>query len=381
MHRSKASWGYQESDMAQFRADWAISSREIMQGRAFIAMRADQIAGFATGHLEDCGAYVLDHLFVEPMQMRTGIGSWLLEVVLEDAKTARASRLRLESDPHAVGFYQAHGFATTQQRPSAFQNTGNLHIMEKPVMPEVQVLNGLNLKLLEAEWAFENDHKSAIATHWQKVLAEKPKSWNGTVFKALRLTTDNGLLTAEFSRCQYASFLAWRDWGYPDITVKNVFGCAALRSQDGTVILGQMASHTSTGGQVYFPGGNLDEQDLQTDGTIDVLGSIRRELQEETGISPNTVEPGRLFLISDGPRVCVAQEYVVPMASEDIRTAILNHNKTLEFPELDDVILARIPEALRNHVVPPYAASIVKTLLNRSSTKSGLAISRDCTIG
>ncbi|MDD7910359.1 GNAT family N-acetyltransferase [Pseudovibrio exalbescens] len=367
MHRSKASWGYETEDMALFRANWAIGIEDTADGRAFIAKRGEQILGFATGKLEENGDYTLDHLFVEPELKRQGIGSWLFEVILEDAKMARAKTIKLKSDPNAVGFYAARGFLTTRTAQSAFKNGGELHFMERSVTPQVVALEALDLKLNDKPWGFEAAHEAEIAAHWQKLVAAKPKSWNGTVLKAVNLKAENGVLSAVFSRCQYASFMAWRDWGYPDINVKNMFGCATLRAADGTVILGQMASHTSTGGQVYFPGGNLDEQDIKTDGTIDVLGSIRREMLEETGIHPDRAEAGRLFLIEDGPRVCVAQEYFVPMSAQEMRSAILAHNKALEFPELDDVIIVRSMADLAPHNIPPYAVSIVAKLLSNGS--------------
>jgi GNAT superfamily N-acetyltransferase len=61
--------------------------------------------------LEDSGEWLLDHLYIHPNAQKLGIGSWVMEQVLQEAdrhgKAVRVTALRLSD---ANRFYQRHGF-------------------------------------------------------------------------------------------------------------------------------------------------------------------------------------------------------------------------------------------------------------------------------
>ena len=88
-----------------------------------------------------------------------------------------------------------------------------------------------------------------------------------------------------YFEADFASFLAWRDWGFPDRGVFNGFGMGALRGSDGAFVLGEMGQHTANAGRIYFPSGTPDLDDL-SDGAVDIAGSVAREVEEETGLTP-----------------------------------------------------------------------------------------------
>lgn len=92
-------------------------------------------------------------------------------------------------------------------------------------------------------------------------------------------------LRGSFLETDYASFLAWRDWGFPDPTVKNCFALAGILTSDNAFLTGVMAAHTANAGRVYFPGGTLDPSDFIA-GKVNIESSMRRELTEETGLDP-----------------------------------------------------------------------------------------------
>ncbi len=96
------------------------------------------------------------------------------------------------------------------------------------------------------------------------------------------------ILRGAYFETDFKAFLAWRDFGFPDARVCNCFSMAALRSADGAFVLGEMGPHTANAGMVYFASGTPDRSDIFGE-KVDLAASVRRELQEETGISPDEV--------------------------------------------------------------------------------------------
>jgi len=91
--------------------------------------------------------------------------------------------------------------------------------------------------------------------------------------------------TASYFETDFASFLAWRDWEFPDREVFNGFGMARCAAADGAFVMGEMGGHTANAGRIYFPAGTPDLDDIKGD-TVDIAGSVVREVGEETGLSP-----------------------------------------------------------------------------------------------
>ena len=115
--------------------------------------------------------------------------------------------------------------------------------------------------------------------------AEKSALWNGRVLLGRNPVFEGERLSASYFETDFASFLAWRDWGFPDNSVFNGFGMGALLSSDGAFALGEMGQHTANAGRIYFPSGTPDLDDVR-DGAVDISGSVARELKEETGLAP-----------------------------------------------------------------------------------------------
>ena len=107
---------------------------------------------------------------------------------------------------------------------------------------------------------------------------------------------------APILQTDYASFIAFRDLGYPDPTKRNCFSMAALQSADGAFLLGEMGPHTANAGAIYFAAGTPDLADIAGD-RVDLARSVTRELAEETGLDPAelTIEPGWTMVMESGP--------------------------------------------------------------------------------
>ena len=80
---------------------------------------------------------------------------------------------------------------------------------------------------------------------------------------------------------------------------------AALRAADGAFLLGRMAKHTANAGKVYFPSGTPDPNDVRDGGIVDLDGSVRRELLEETGLISTDAKPGGWHAVLAGARVAL----------------------------------------------------------------------------
>src|SRR4029453_639950 len=142
-----------------------------------------------------------------------------------------------------------------------------------------------------------------------KLAAAKPSLFNGRVLIASERCFDHGVYRATYIPADYASFLAWRDFGWPDKSVSNGFGMAALRSADGAYVLGIMGAHTANGGVIYFPGGTPDLADVTPEGEVALPGSVLRELEGGTGLGAAAVEASDTWTaIIDGGRTALMRE-------------------------------------------------------------------------
>ncbi len=153
-------------------------------------------------------------------------------------------------------------------------------------------IDALDLAFAARSWPFAEAEAERIADHWRARVAEQPRLYNGRVLllgsHAIGAGPRGKTLGGEYFETDFAAFLAWRDFGFPDPTVVNAFSMAALVGADGAFLLGEMAAHTANAGATYFPAGTPDPSDV-FDGKVDLTASALRELKEETWIAPDEV--------------------------------------------------------------------------------------------
>lgn len=363
LHRSKASWGYPADKIEAFRSEYRITQATLASLDMIVAETAGRPVAFAGGKMrEDC--LYLEFLFVAPEAKRQGIGSLLLQRMADRARACGKTRMVLESDYFARGFYESQGFTTLSERPGQMSPDGVIPIMEKPLRAEIFTLKSVHLTIdRKARWAFERQHAGEIETHWAEICRKNPTLWNGRTLKLAGYTLSDGHFTGTCRECSYAAFLAWRDWGAPDLETHNIFGSAVLRSADGALLYGVMSQNTANAGRIYPPGGNLDPADIRSDGSVDILGAIFRELEEETGLGAKDISADALFAILDGPRISIARVLDVPLAAEPLRDRILQHSRASEEQELSDIRILRHPQDLTSPDFVPFARDIGQMLL------------------
>lgn len=115
--RSKAYWGYGESFMRACETELKVTIQLLGQNHFVAATVNGQLAGMAEVSIESDTAH-LEKLFVEPDHMRLGAGRLLFEWAVLTAKTARAVKIVIESDPEAEPFYTKMGAKRVGMAPS-----------------------------------------------------------------------------------------------------------------------------------------------------------------------------------------------------------------------------------------------------------------------
>lgn len=115
--RSKAHWGYDDEFLDACRAELTLRPDELAARRIIVAELAGQVLGFygVEGTPPDGE---LGHLWLDPASIGTGIGRRLWEHALRTADAAGFTRLRIEAEPYAEGFYLAMGAERIGETPS-----------------------------------------------------------------------------------------------------------------------------------------------------------------------------------------------------------------------------------------------------------------------
>jgi len=223
-----------------------------------------------------------------------------------------------------------------------------------PIIP----LTRLDLRYEPDEWPFAVARRAEIDAHFVRLRADKPEMWNGRVLMMRRGGIADGVLSGAYLETDFASFIAWRDWGFPDKTMRNCFPMAALRSSDGAYLLGVMGGHTATAGQVYFPAGTPDPNDVVGE-RVDLEAGVMRELLEETGLGPAdaTPQPGWYATPLD-QRLALMKVVQARQDADTLRRRILAFLAADAQPELCDIQIIRSVDDLHS-AMPPYVSAFL----------------------
>ncbi len=128
---AKGHWGYPERWIQSWADVLTLTPEYIRANPTYSAIAGEEIAGFCALRLNGAEAAV-DHLWIRPASMGKGIGRSLLRHCEKAARKAGATRLKVESDPNAVGFYQAMGFLIVGRQPAPMDGSERfLPLLEK----------------------------------------------------------------------------------------------------------------------------------------------------------------------------------------------------------------------------------------------------------
>ena len=218
----------------------------------------------------------------------------------------------------------------------------------------------LDLAVEAWAWPFAQARRAEIDAHFAEQQRERPAMWNGRVLLGRNPVFTGDRFSSSYFETDFASFLAWRDWGFPDPTVFNGFGMGALRCADGAFALGEMGQHTSNAGRIYFPSGTPDLDDIRN-GAVDISGSVVRELEEETGLVPGDYRSDADWhCISTGAAVAMIRILHVDMPGEALRGRIEGNLALQRSPELSAIHLVRGTQDF-NSAMPRFVTAFLET--------------------
>jgi 8-oxo-dGTP pyrophosphatase MutT (NUDIX family) len=227
-----------------------------------------------------------------------------------------------------------------------------------PIIPVAR----LDLRFEPAPWRFADERRDEIDTHFAQLRVARPEMWNGRVLLMRRGEIAGDVLTGAYLETDFASFIAWRDWGFPDKAMRNCFAMAALRSSDGAFLLGIMGSHTATAGQVYFAAGTPDPNDIAGE-VVDLERGVMRELTEETGLGLADVAPQDGWHATPlGQRLALMKIVQAREDADTLRARILAFIASEAEPELAGVHVVRGRSDLLPKM-PPYVAAFLSDQL------------------
>jgi 8-oxo-dGTP pyrophosphatase MutT (NUDIX family) len=217
-------------------------------------------------------------------------------------------------------------------------------------------IDHLELTFVPWSWPFAQERRGAIDAHFAERRARRPQLFNGRVILSRGCQVADRRLAGTCFETDFASFLAWRDWGFPDSAITNCFAMGVLTGSDGALLLGVMGAHTANAGAIYFPAGTPDPSDL-VDGRLDLASSIAREVAEETGLATRdyAAEPGWHAVVA-GPRLALMKQLSAPRPAVDLQRRIREYIAREAVPELADVRIVRGPGDL-DPAMPPFVAA------------------------
>jgi 8-oxo-dGTP pyrophosphatase MutT (NUDIX family) len=226
-------------------------------------------------------------------------------------------------------------------------------------LPVIHRVTTLDLNVRPWSWPFAEARRGEISAYFAAKQAEKPQLWNGRILLARNPVFSGSRFSASYFEADFASFLAWRDWGFPDRDVFNGFGVGALRCADGAFVLGEMAHHTSNAGRIYFPSGTPDLDDI-SGATVDMAGSVAREVAEETGLTAADYRAAAHWdcVVSDAS-VAMIKVLDVDSPGEALRERIEANLGRQQQPELAAIHLVRGTSDL-TAAMPRFVAAFIE---------------------
>jgi GNAT superfamily N-acetyltransferase len=116
---AKRYWGYPEHWIKHWESDLTISPDFIHDNHVYVAEDDGQIRGFYA-LIVDGNKAELDHMWVTPDSIGTGIGKALFLDAMERAAELKVLAVEISADPNAAGFYRRMGATEIGETDASF---------------------------------------------------------------------------------------------------------------------------------------------------------------------------------------------------------------------------------------------------------------------
>ncbi len=222
-------------------------------------------------------------------------------------------------------------------------------------------LTSLSARLAPHDWPWAAENADAIDRIWQRRISETPGMFDGPVLLSQGCSIRGDACEAEFFEARFSRFLACREAGWPDGSVSNAFSAIVPHTADGAILLGEMGRHTANAGQIYFPCGTPDRDDIRDGGIVDLAGSAGRELLEETGLTlPHGAEAAPWVLVAGEGRLAFLQPVFFAARAEDLLAQVAAHMARETEPELARIIVARDRSDIDSASMPGFVRAYLE---------------------
>jgi 8-oxo-dGTP pyrophosphatase MutT (NUDIX family) len=177
-------------------------------------------------------------------------------------------------------------------------------------------------------WRFADERRGEIDAYFADRQRRNPALWNGRVLMMGDFVVNDGIFRGACFDVDYASFISWQDWDFPD---KSVHDCFAM----------------------------VDRVDFER--------SVARELKEETGldVAEFTADPG-WYTVLGGVQVAQMKLLRSRETAATLRARILDHLAREDVPELADIRIVR-REGDLDPAMPPFVTSYIRHIWSRST--------------
>jgi hypothetical protein len=209
-------------------------------------------------------------------------------------------------------------------------------------------------------WRFAVERRAEIDRHFAEIQRRPSAVWNGRILLLHRHAICGSMLRGACFETDYASLLAWRDWGFPDTGVHNFFAASALECADGAFLVGEMAPSTANAGLLTFPCGTPEPNDLDKTGALDLPGHLGRELLEEVGISLGELgaAPG-WTMVREGSYLALVKRLRAQQSAEALRARIMAYLAAERHPEFIAIRIVRSAADL-DSAMPRYVRAYLR---------------------
>lgn len=222
-------------------------------------------------------------------------------------------------------------------------------------------ISGVDIRFVPGAWPMPEVLRASVPARWAAMLEENPHLWDGRILGVSPpVIGEDGILRSEAREDAFSAFLTWREAGFTEMGIRNLFGSALVVSADGFLILGVMGEDTANAGRIYPPGGSLEPRDVLEDGRVDVARSTEIELTEETGLDAADARLGNLVAVLDGPRVSIGRAFHFDASADELVARIRANLDLQEHRELADVVaLKRASDVAGRGRVMAYTAELL----------------------